>query len=141
MIASNFGASALRMGSTSTSCFGVSFSCCATAFTFASALGDWPGAAGARIRNVKRQPADVRIANTFLMAASCLTPRDSHMGPKSYESCHSPKIVDARIQRKRLDAASLQACCRSFADATDTGDNNTAIGSLALRYIFPAMII
>src|SRR5205823_10547507 len=72
LIASNFGASAFRMGRTSTSCCGVSFSCCAKAITFASASGFWAGAAGARIRKARRQATDVRSVKSFLMFALCL---------------------------------------------------------------------
>src|SRR5207248_2134899 len=72
LIASNFGASALRIGRTSTSCCGVSFSCCAKAITFASASGFWAGAAGARIRKARRQATDVRSVKSFLMFALCL---------------------------------------------------------------------
>jgi hypothetical protein len=67
LIASNFGASAFRMGSTSTYCCGVSFSCCAKAIAFSSAAGFWPGAAGAKLRNAKKQAADVKSVKSFLM--------------------------------------------------------------------------
>src|SRR6266487_1952536 len=85
LIASNFGASAFRMGRTSTSCCGVSFSCCAKAITFFSASGDWPGAVGARIRKARRQATDVRSVKSFLMTQCACSVHDSPMGPKSYQ--------------------------------------------------------
>src|SRR5437762_1601420 len=85
LIASNFGASAFRMGRTSTSCCGVSFSCCAKAITFFSASGFWAGATGARITKARRQATDVRSVKSFLMTHCACSVHDSPIGPKSYE--------------------------------------------------------
>src|SRR5882724_9212712 len=85
LIASIFGPSSLRIGSIWTFCCGVSLSCCDNACSFAAGSVVWPGAAGARVRNAKRQNEDVRSVKGFFMAALCLAVRDSPIGLKSYE--------------------------------------------------------
>src|SRR5882724_13083655 len=99
LIASNLGASALRIGSTSTSCFGVSLSCRAKAITLASASGFWPGAAGTGIRNAMTQAANV--VTSFFMAALCLATRDLPIGPKSYEeACDRHRHLRTALQAR-----------------------------------------
>src|SRR5882724_2158176 len=77
LIASILGPSSLRIGSICIFCCGVSLSCCDNACNFAAGSVVWPGAAGARVRNAKRQKADVRSVKGFFMAALCLAARDS----------------------------------------------------------------
>src|SRR6266404_7204419 len=77
LIASILGPSALRIGSIWIFCCGVSLSCCDNACIFAAGSVVWPGAAGARVRNAKRQAADVRSVKGFLMAALYIATRDS----------------------------------------------------------------
>src|SRR5436190_5978382 len=75
LIASIFGPSSLKIGSICIFCCGVSLSCCDNTCIFAAGSVVWPGAAGARVRNAKRQ-ADVRNVKWFFMAALCLASRD-----------------------------------------------------------------
>src|SRR6266550_8657230 len=136
LIASNFGASALRMGSTSTSCCGVSFSCCAKAIAFSSAAGFWAGAVGARVRNARKQAADVRSVKGFVMAAIYLAMRDSPMGLKSYKQACGPLSSRSRT---------VPHACVSLWFATAVRDQaRFSAGSLpmlAARLILPTGVL
>src|SRR5207248_8413798 len=107
LIASNFGASALRIGSTSTSCCGVSFSWCAKAIAFSSPAGFWAGAVGARIRKPMRQAADVSSMNGFFIAARCSGEPTLAMGPKSYEEERSSPDPRRDFVFQRINATTI----------------------------------
>src|SRR5882724_272885 len=156
LIASNLGASALRIGSTSTSCFGVSLSCRAKAITLASASGFWPGAAGTGIRNARRQAVDVKSVKGVFMAAICSALRDLPIGPKSYEEAcdrhrhlrtapqaHSTPNGHRRVENHRRPQRHSVQPQADAGESEDSGGGNVihqhrndqSSGSAALRVI------
>src|SRR5438046_8467598 len=76
LIASILGPSSLRIGSIWVFCCGVSLSCCDNACSFAAGSVVWPGAAGARVSDVKRQRADAGRVKGFFMDDLCMATRD-----------------------------------------------------------------